>query len=197
MSGETNERGVPSELVDKVAAAAEAGFAKVCVVCGHGLDENGVGDHFRGCSVGDLVELARRATPGPWRWGRGEADDGDWPETWLVTVEKRETWGSELRYSGDQTHETVVLNEDSPWGPKDAANRAFVAACSPEKVIALADKVDALTRVLSLIRDGRCECGYRFKLGEQAHELRCEGCGRMDEPVPRYVREMAAAAVAG
>lgn len=126
---EMNERGVSSELVDRVEAARVAGFASVCVVCGHGLDENGVGDHFTGCKF-SLVELARAATPGPWRWGRGEAD---WQETTLVTVEKRERWSH-----GDQApHETVVLNEDSPWDPRNAADRAYIAAASPEKIIAL------------------------------------------------------------
>lgn len=141
---ETNERGVPPELVDRVEAARVAGFASVCVVCGHGLGEDGVGDHFTGCKF-SLVELARAATRGPWRWGRGEAD---WQETTLVTVEKRERWSH-----GDQApHETVVLNEDSPWDPRNAADRAYIAAAS-EKIIALAAE-DAFGR-LSTSHRGR------------------------------------------
>ena len=105
-------------------------------------------------SADRLRALAANATPGPWRWGTGEENGGDWPPYYLVTVEEYPT-----RSVGPLSR--VVVSDDPP-----SEADARLIALAPDLAVWAADAADAL--------DSH-ECPHPIDLGREWPK--CEVCG--------------------
>jgi len=74
-----------------------------------------------------LLELARKATPGPWRFVEG-VFNGEGEEDQLGSIVNRDDW----YIAAIESHTEDALGQNN-----DGANAAYIAALSPELVAAL------------------------------------------------------------
>ncbi len=90
-----------------------------------------------------LRRLAERASPGPYVWERETliATGG------VVLSEDDPRWDAcdtgTLTPSGAWSYRVKVIETDSGYYPPHGPDADFLAACSPERIIALLDALDA------------------------------------------------------
>lgn len=84
-----------------------------------------------------MRELAQKATPGPWE------QDGN-----SVMSDPR----------GPSNHVCTTDEPDDYNEPKLAPDAAFIAACSPERILAYEDCVSAMREMLDRFGDARDPC---------------------------------------
>jgi hypothetical protein len=104
----------------------------------------------------ELRTLALAATPGPWKSFVETLDHGGWkPETQQVTI------GAEGVLIA--TYDTSYA--EYPDDERNASNAAFIAAVSPDVVLGLLDRIEALEK-------GLRECADYIEMDMREHGLR-------------------------
>lgn len=97
-----------------------------------------------------LRSLALKATPGPWHWGeRGE--------------QAFKLYGPKPDYKIVAYSEPFAIAE---------SNRQFIAAASPTTVLALLDRIEALTKA----RDEACDIADEYSNAEDSLAAVAAGC---------------------
>ena len=101
-----------------------------------------------------IRELAQKATPGPTEFGVIPEKSLDAQVEWY-----KESLSKGLINDGlIDVYGVYIAGSDTPIchtgnGPTSAANAAFIAACSPECILAYEDCVEALRRLVKLVRE--------------------------------------------
>lgn len=88
-----------------------------------------------------LRALAQGATPGPWRWGDWRTTFGLLESEFRLTLERNLTYGAATecvpRNRGDGCHLVLQVQDEI-----DPNNATFIAAASPDVVLALLDALE-------------------------------------------------------
>ena len=89
--------------------------------------------------IAALRSAAQKATPGPWTTECREEESPGAPSVWAVL--------------GDDTSYEATLCELWSGEHDNAANAAYIASLSPERILALCDAADALRDIVQFCDD--------------------------------------------